>query len=343
MVWLRHRPRHIAVYRVNAAQREEAAGERYHQLLDCGTAASHDAFFGGIYDQQYQVETFQRFSNRGRGTVHDAEGPFDRFPGWEFPQLPCRPACAGKIMGKEGRFVHPLQHQVPVAPGAQGEKPGRFAEAVADYRLRLHAELADDVAHGRAEGNLAKNHRPVIVLHLHLRRLVPEHVRLELLAKEEVLPVLGFVHGRPPGRQLYPHAGEVIARAGVDECHLACRSHRLGRIEHTVADRRGKGCISSPQPLCRLVSQGATGKPDLLQQFGPVPRHQGQSQCMRPVGMVLAEPITGKEFNVVFLTGRNDRLQMGSTREYVLRRRAGQHEKRFVAGAERPINSFGHT
>ena len=76
-----------------------------------------------------------------------------------------------------------------------------------------------------------------------VRRVVPEDRRHELAAQALILGVLPPQHFRPLHGQFTAHAGEVIARSGIDEGDFARPTQRLRREE-----RRGRGRPAAGPP-----------------------------------------------------------------------------------------------
>ena len=207
------------------------------QGFDLLAIAADHAFPVGIDDQQVSLfPANQGLLHLCRRGVDDTEKPVDLFPLFQTPDLARRLAFTGKFFGEQRRLAEPLRHAVTVLPGAEGEESGRLAEAVATHRLGFDAEAAHQVTDCGPEGNLADDQGVVIVVQRFVQLRFPEMLRQKLAGQEVALTILVAVDGRPPGREIAPHAGEMVPGAGEDERHLAPWCQRFGSVKHAVAD-----------------------------------------------------------------------------------------------------------
>ena len=224
---------------VTPAEGEEPAAERGHEPADpFGVAADH-AFVRGVDNQEVDPRGgAQGLAHPVDGSLHHADAPGHPLALSESPGAAGGPALAGQVAGEEGGVLHPGQHPVPVLPGAQGEEPGRFAEAVADDRLGPDSEAPDQVTGRTAGGDLAEDDGAGIAVQFSLRCAVPEQLRLELPPEMEVLRILAAVDLGPAGGEFRSHAGVVVAGTGEDEGDLPPATERLRGMEEPVAEGR---------------------------------------------------------------------------------------------------------
>ena len=160
-------------------------------------------------------------------------------------------------------MLNALQHLVTTPPDAHAKQPRRFAETLPDHRIRLDAEVCQQICGKGAQCHLAE--QKFFRSRRGRDRFVPEPIGRVLTEQVGVLRLLTAENFRPLNAEVAAHSGEVIARTREHERHFPSLSKGGRVVENAVPERGAQlGRVRCRYRNVRAVLQRFLREVDLL-------------------------------------------------------------------------------